>query len=667
MHNMILSSIRIFLLFSCILFLSCEEHGFWEKREGDCNPSQQLVLKSARLWSSTFGDKGAHGCMRIAWGSALDQSTGLYIQLDSSGKVLAYDPVTKSFGESIQYTVPLNARQNPRSFNVYIFGEGLKPEQRQAHCEDKMAKADYTCQAEEKGACWFSFGFQPKPASPGLIAKAVPSGCIWTLPKSTLEEKQQPEKEVFIQEEHFQQDSGETNPKDQQESIPEPSPELPIEQPVEAQQVKPTPTAPWGQHLGNTTGANRSRGIAVAPNGDVYIAGFFSGNSQFGKTSLTSKGKSDAFVAKLDYKGQWIWAKQIGGSNDCFAHRVAVDRMGNAFVTGYFKGQVSSGTRQLTAKGDSEIFLAKWDTNGNLLWAVQSQSNTSTVAHDLAVDNKGNAVVTGYYSSKFVLDQTVLNASFGSADIFVLKMSTKGQVIWALSAGGSDLEVGFGLAVDASDNVLVTGFFRGQSQFGPTQLNSKGEGDLFVTKISPSGKWLWAKQAGDSKRDSGAELAADPAGNIFVTGFFFGKPSFGKTTLTAKGQADTFVAKMDKDGNWLWAVHGAGPAAETGYDIIANEKGEVTVTGTFARQIQFGLSTIKSKGREDIFVVKIGPQGKPINIQQAGGAGGDGARGIALGPNGARFVTGNFAGKASFAGKELTPKGKSDLFIWKIE
>ena len=123
--------------------------------------------------------------------------------------------------------------------------------------------------------------------------------------------------------------------------------------------------------------------------------------------------------------------------------------------------------------------------------------------------------------------------------------------IWANQAGGTNDDTGYSIAVDANGNSYVTGSFFGSATFGTTTLTSSGYEDIFVAKMDNNGNWLWANKAGGTNWDYGYGIAVDANGNSYVTGYFWGNATFGTTTLTSSGQYDIFVAKMDSNGNWL--------------------------------------------------------------------------------------------------------------------
>jgi hypothetical protein len=222
---------------------------------------------------------------------------------------------------------------------------------------------------------------------------------------------------------------------------------------------------------------------------------------------------------------------------------LAVDGQGNVLIVGVFSDIADFGGTKLTSKGKSDLFVAKLDTSGKWLWAKRAGSAGFDIGFSLAVDGQGNIVITGYFSSSADFGNTKLTSK-GPYDLFVAKLDTSGKWLWAKRAGSAGRENGVGIVVDAKGNILITGNFESIADFGSTKLTSKGRNDLFVAKLNTSGKWLWAKRAGSAGFDIGVGIVLDGQGSVFVIGYFSDSADFGSTKLTSKGGIDTFVWKL---------------------------------------------------------------------------------------------------------------------------
>jgi len=423
----------------------------------------------------------------------------------------------------------------------------------------------------------------------------------------------------------------------------------------------------WAKQAGGTD-YDFGHSIAVDANGNNYVTGSFSGSSTFGTTTLTSSGDKDIFVAKIDHNGNWLWAKQAGGISYDYGRGIAVDDNGNSYITGEFEESATFGTTTLTSSGSYDIFVAKLDSSGNWLWAKQAWGIGEDVGFSIAVDAKGNSYITGVFMESANFGTTTLTSS-GDYDIFVAKLDINSNWLWAKQAGGTDDDYGNGIAVDANGNSYVTGYFSESATFGTTTLTSSGDIDIFVAKLDSSGNWLWANQAGGTNCDYGHGIAVDDNGNSYIIGNFLESANFGITTLTSSGYYDIFVAKLDINGNWLWAKQAGGTSYDFGNSIAVDTNRNVYVTGFFySSSCSFGTITLINSSSEyiDIFVAKLDINGNWLWAKQAGGTSDDCGYGITVDVNGNSYITGIFRGSATFGTTTLTSSGDFDIFVAKL-
>jgi PKD repeat protein len=364
----------------------------------------------------------------------------------------------------------------------------------------------------------------------------------------------------------------------------------------------------WAKKAGGSS-SDYGSAIAVDNSGNSYVAGRFQSTASFGSTTINSGSTSnfDIFVAKLDSNGNWLWAKKAGGSSSDSGRGIAVDNSGNCYVVGQFKSTASFGSTTLTSSGGIDIFVAKLDSDGNWLWAQKAGGTSSDYGSAIAVDNSGNSYVVGSFWTAASFGSTALISS-GPSDFFVAKMDSDGNWLWAQKAGGTSYDACRGIAVDSSGNSYVTGGFNGSVSFGSTTINSGSTSyfDIYVAKMDSNGNWLWAHEAGGFSGGDVSSVAIDDSGNSYVTGFYYGPGSFGSTTLTSDWSNDIFVAKMDSNGNWLWAQNAGGTSSDHGYSIAVDNSGNSYVTGCFEGTAVFGSTTLTSSGSRDIFVAKYG-------------------------------------------------------------
>ena len=418
-------------------------------------------------------------------------------------------------------------------------------------------------------------------------------------------------------------------------------------------------------------------GIAVDAAGNSYVTGSFGsysggGTATFGPFTLTSAGSRDIFVAKYDAAGNVLWARSAGGTGNDVPKGIAVDIGGNSYITGPFE-TATFGPFTLISGGVRDIFVAKYDTDGNVLWARSAGGTGDDSPEGIAVDAAGNSYVTGYYDTMATFGSFTLTSVLFSTDIFVAKYDTTGSVLWARSAGGTSFEAGRGIAVDSVGNSYLTGSYSGTATFGPFTLTSAGFQDIFVAKYDAGGNVVWARSAGGSSStgggretaDRGLGIAVDTAGNSYVTGYYDTTAAFGSFTLTGAGDVDIFVAKYDPAGSVVWARSAGGTSGDIGRGIAVDTAGNSYVVCDFAGTVTFSSFTLTSAGDADIFVAKYDAAGSVLWARSAGGTSHDQGRGIAVDTAGNSYVTGHYDTTANFCPFMLTSAGSVDIFVAK--
>jgi hypothetical protein len=296
----------------------------------------------------------------------------------------------------------------------------------------------------------------------------------------------------------------------------------------------------------------------------VYVTGYFEGTADFdpgpGVDSHTSNGWEDAFLSKFDSSGSFQWAKTWGGSDDDNGLDVAVDGSGNVYVTGSFEGTADfdpdPGVDNHTSNGEYDVFLAKFDSSGSFQWAKTWGGTGEDDGYAVAVDGSGNVYVTSYFEDTVDFDPgpgVDFHTSNGYYDVFLSKFDSSGSFQWAITWGGSSgWDYGYGVAVDGSGDVYVTGYFYGTVDFDPgpgvDEHWSNGYADVFLSKFDSSGSFEWARTWGGTDSNGGCAVAVYGSGNVYVIGYFYGKVDFdpgpGVDEHWSNGLDDVFLSKF---------------------------------------------------------------------------------------------------------------------------
>jgi hypothetical protein len=420
----------------------------------------------------------------------------------------------------------------------------------------------------------------------------------------------------------------------------------------------------WSMDFGNNE-FQYAYDVAVDDSNNVVVVGGFYGEINFGCVVLERTVSTNAFVAKFDENGGCLWAKQFGDAARQAATHVATDRLGNIIVAGSFEGTVDFGGGELSSSGGFNMVLAKLDAQGNHVWSRRfgdADQLTLGEIKGIAVGDSSDIVITGAFAGTLDFGGAVLTSA-GGLDMFLAKLDGDGNHQWSQSYGAAAQQYPRGVAIDGQGNVVATGDFNGQVDFGGGTLVNTSASDVFVAKFDSSGNHLWSSRygnanAGDYHRAQG--VAVDGAGNIVITGDYEGDIDFGGGVLAGAGEYDVFVAKLAPSGAHMWSQGFGDEDEDYVKGIAVDDSANVVVTGHFYGDIEFGGGPISSGGSNDIFLAKLDPDGVHLWSRGFGGSAYEFARGVAAGGAGSIVVAGFFYGTVDFGGGPLT----SGTSIW---
>ncbi len=433
-----------------------------------------------------------------------------------------------------------------------------------------------------------------------------------------------------------------------------------------------TPDWLWAKSEGGTS-TEYSPSVAVDASGNAYFTGWFASPIiVFGDDTLMSAGSTDLFLAKYDPYGNVLWAICAGGTDDDKVLSIAVDAHGNTYLTGFFySSTIIFSTDTLTNTGERDIFLVKYDASGNVLWAKNEGGTGEDGGFSVAVDTSGNPFVAGWFVSPSITFGEYVLWNAGSGDLFLTKYDTSGNVLWATSAGGTGGETAHSVVVDDSGNPYLTGRFTSPTlKFGSDTLTNAGSADLFLAKYDANGNVLWATSAGGIDSDYALSIAVDGSGNSYLAGCFYSYTiTFGTNTLTNTGKTDLFLAKYDANGNVIWVISTVGTGSEAAYSVAVDPSGNSYLAGIFSSStLTFGSYILTNTGDFDVFIAKYNTSGNVLWASSVAGALHDYATSVALDDLGNSYLTGYFFSPTlTFGSFILTNAGSFDVFIAKLE
>lgn len=371
-------------------------------------------------------------------------------------------------------------------------------------------------------------------------------------------------------------------------------------------------------------GASSGEGAAITAdrNGNVFAAGSFEGPTMsFGTITLFNAhpGLPQMFVVKYDPTGNLLWARTSSGSAQDRATSIGADSSGNIFVGGYYSGSsISFGTESLLNNYPqyNDMFLLKYGTGGNAMWAQNFASSDMDYLNDLAVDHQGHIAITGTFrgSALTMGSYTVPNARAGKDDLFVARIDGYGGVEWVKTAGDSSFDVANSICIDQQDNITIGGMFQsGTISFSSFTLNNPlpGQENCMIARFDTSGNVLWAVNGGIYGNYTLRDVACDPVGNVYTTGWYTSGVLIGNSLLPSMGMSDMLVAKYHISGNPAWAISIANTEAQYGNSICTDPFGAAYVTGCFfSATLDVGIKTLVNTdtppcNTSDFFVAAI--------------------------------------------------------------
>lgn len=397
----------------------------------------------------------------------------------------------------------------------------------------------------------------------------------------------------------------------------------------------------WVISLGD--GAASPTALAVDAAGNLYLACSYSDPTTIGTVSLTSSGGIDAALVKLDALGKVTWVKPMATTAGYDAvNSVGLDSAGQVYVAGATGGS--------TMGTPSVGFVTKLDPGGTMLWTTDLVTGADGLAKSgaaaLFVAKDGTSTVTGPGG-------------------YVVRVDAAGKPAWVAWPSPKDplLVTGHGVSVDGSGRTLVAGSLQGTIAFGSRTVTSNGGVDAYVAQLDGQGTWTWAVSAGSvgmgtgPGSDAALQVTADSAGQSTVAGVFSSTASFGSSVLSALGASDVFVARLDADGTFLWALSGGGSLSSSVAGLARDGLGHLTLAGHYEGAGSLGGESLPPSplGTSGVLLVaKLDDAGRVLWIATARQAL---ASALAVDQAGAPHVAGTFQGSTSFGKTVLSGPG----------
>lgn len=435
----------------------------------------------------------------------------------------------------------------------------------------------------------------------------------------------------------------------------------------------------WAHRFGDAE-ADGGAAIGLDAAGNAYVAGPFEGTIDLGGGTLSSAGDSDIFLAKFDPSGEHVWSKRFGDEEQTIEriiHQpldIAVDDAGNIHLAGSMIGTVDFGGGPLTSAGGTDIFVAKFDTDGAHQWSKRFGAEAGESGESVAVDSEGNVVVSGHAIFDIEIADEVLASADGSA-LIVAKFDSDGNHMWSGRIAGDGAVPESKVAVDSAGNIALAGTMSDTLEFGDDVLTASetDENAVFLASLSPDGTPRWGRSFPGEALDYLRGIATDVDGNIAIIGNFGTSIDFGGEVLSANEEDSTdsgiFLAKFGADGAHLWSKGFGENGRHIGMGVAFDSLGDLYLTGSFDSSIDFGGETLTGSNRW-MLVAKLGAAGEHV-WSRTFASENDWSMGsgyaLAVDPAGSAYVTGDFTDNADFGtGVLAAEEGKEDMWLVRL-
>ena len=409
--------------------------------------------------------------------------------------------------------------------------------------------------------------------------------------------------------------------------------------------VSQAQTFDWGGRFGGV-GEDVIRDFYVDPAGNSYSTGYFTDTADFSLTStpatIISNSFYDAFVQKVRPDGSLAWVKSFGGPWFDYGKGIVADAQGNVYVTGVYEDTVDfdpgPGTSLLTSRGAQDIFIVKLDVNGNFVWAKSVGGGAYDESSAIGVDGAGNVYVGGYFNdtADFNPGPGVMEViCAGLNDNFVLKLNSAGDFVWVKHIGNDKVDVLMSMVVTPAGDVYSAGIFSGEVDFdpGPGQYllsSDSADRQAFVWKLNTAGDFVLARNFKGDGPAEGYGIDVDAAGNMYLTGYYAGTidfdPGNGVFNLVSPDFGETFIVKLDAQGNFVWAKSTESTEDVTAFTVDVDGAGRVLVSGFMETTTDFDPSpngvfelAISSNNPMSAFALLLDNNGSFINAWEFGG------------------------------------------------
>lgn len=399
----------------------------------------------------------------------------------------------------------------------------------------------------------------------------------------------------------------------------------------------------WAMDCGNPPNTTDGKTtLAATFDGGMVMAGEFTDTASFEDTAIVSAGGTDIFLARYDAYGDLLWVVRIGGGDYDFVQKVVAGNEGSIFLCGYFYGTTQIGPDTYTSMGSQDLFVARFDQQGNQEWSAHAGGLMADYISSIALGLEGEVLAAGYFYGEMAIGDTLLLATAGS-DVFIGRYDQDGSFVDAMVLGGSSSDQVRSVSSDPFGNAFISGSFYDDVTIGDTTLVTEDPVGVYFAKLEPDFSLAWARQLDGTSLSAEAYSTFDHDGNIYLAGNFSGEITFSdKPFVAGEFNQDIYVARYSGFGELIWARHGHSDGSDQVTGLGIDPSDNLYITGHYLDTIQFDDLTLLYTlccGSREVFAVNYATDGAVVWGQQVSGARAN-IQAMSVSDNGRLFMSG---------------------------
>ncbi len=346
--------------------------------------------------------------------------------------------------------------------------------------------------------------------------------------------------------------------------------------------------------------------ITTGINDNVIVAGVINDSLKLGDLNITGEGER-FFIATLDSKGKSIWIKVINHTQSASLYLIDADKEGNIYAGGVFKDKITVDDNEITCKGKNDVFILKLNASGNVIKLISYGGEGDENIHSLSSDNEGNIICAGSFTGSFNIDSVNINTNTPNkyGDTYIISFTGDITPKWTKIIRGEEYLKISSTKADSDNNIFITGNYNLSINVDGLKFISNGRTDIFLIKLSNNGNIIWARHYGSKYYDYAYNLNIDNLNGAYLTGSFGDSIQFDSIALIPTVSTnDAFVTQVTPEGNIEWATKISGTGKNFSKGAVLDKKGNLYITGSFKGKLFYGDKEIESLGEEDVFLAK---------------------------------------------------------------